>query len=220
MIYSSHKIIKDLSLKVYFNKKLTLFRHYQNMFLEQYGPLLKGKVVELGCEKSYDHARFITNAEVVICSNIGRDYDYYLDVTKMDFPDSSQDSFLCISVLEHVFNIQQAFSEINRTLKPGGQLLLTIPFAYPYHDEYDCWRLSIDSYYKFLEGFEVKEFVHLGGTFSTIADNLARPKAKYTLRYIIYKFLGATMVLFGKFLERKDGFPLGYAIYAVKKPLS
>ena len=217
MSFNNHILICDLSVKVFFSKSISLFRYYQNIFLKKYGGELTGTVVELGGEKEYNYQQFVPNASRYRCTNVARNFDEYLDITAMDLKNESQDSFLCISVLEHVFEIKKAFSEITRTLKPGGKLLLTVPFAYPYHDTYDCWRLSKDSYYEFLKGYEIRAFVHLGGKFSSIADNLKRPKEKYNPKYLIYKFIGFIVLLAGKKFEQLDGFPLGYGIYAIKK---
>lgn len=217
MAFEGHLLLHDLSIKNFFAKR-SLFRHYQNLFLAKYGNLLTGSIVEIGGEKSYEYHRFFPNASTYVCSNVGRDYDHYLDVTNMSYEDESQDNYICISVLEHVFDIRKAFTEIERTLKKGGGLLITIPFAYPYHDEVDYWRLSIDAYNKCLENFEIKAFIHLGGLFSTVVDNLRSPAKKWkTKRYMAHKTLAFMMFLAGKLLERKDGFPLGYGIYAIKK---
>ncbi len=53
--------------------------------------------------------------------------DKKLDVTAMDLPDNSFDVILCNHVLEHVNDIDKAFSEILRVLKPGGWAILMVP---------------------------------------------------------------------------------------------
>jgi SAM-dependent methyltransferase len=46
-------------------------------------------------------------------------------------------------VLEHVFNPDEFLAEINRVLKPGGRLLLTVPFVWDEHEQpYDYARYS------------------------------------------------------------------------------
>ena len=134
----------------------------------------------------------------------------------MELASSSVDAFVCISVLEHVFDITTAVREIARTLKPGGKLLLVVPFGFPHHDEVDYWRLSADAYPRLLADFTIDSFVHLGGLFSTIADNLKRPKDKLSKRYVFHKLLGLGTLMFRR-LERIDGFPLGYGIVATRR---
>jgi SAM-dependent methyltransferase len=53
--------------------------------------------------------------------------DLHLDVTKIDLPDNTYDVVICNHVLEHVDNVDNAFSEIKRILKPGGWAILMVP---------------------------------------------------------------------------------------------
>lgn len=70
-----------------------------------------------------------------------------LDVLSMAAPlpfgSSTFDTVLCTSVLEHVPDAEAVVSEIARVLKPGGRLLITVPFLYPTHEApYDFWRTT------------------------------------------------------------------------------
>lgn len=212
--------IKDLPtnyLIKYFKTKTSLFRHYQYVLLKQFGINFKGTVIEIGGEKHYEHNKFFPNATKYICSNIGRDYDTFLDITNTGFKDKSQDAYICISVLEHVPDVQKAIQEINRTLKPGGKLLLIVPFAHPFHDDVDFWRLSETSYTQFFSDYDIESFIHLGGIFSTCANAFQRPKGKISLRYFVYKIIGIIILLVGRAIETIDNVPIGYGIYAIKR---
>jgi len=50
------------------------------------------------------------------------------DVTKLSFLDASLDMIVSNDVFEHVPNPEMAFRECARVLRPGGQMLATIPF--------------------------------------------------------------------------------------------
>jgi SAM-dependent methyltransferase len=70
-----------------------------------------------------------------------------LDVLSMaaplPFASEAFDTVLCTSVLEHVHDAEAAVCEIVRILKPGGRLIITIPFLYPTHEApYDYWRTT------------------------------------------------------------------------------
>ena len=201
----------------YFRGRTSLLRQYQTRVLEKYGQEFTGRVVELGCEKSYQHEQFFPHADF-ICTNIARDYDEYLNITNMkDVPDNSQDGYVCVAVLEHVADFPNAIKEIHRTLKVGGKLLIVVPFIFSYHDEVDYWRFSQDAYVELFKDYQIVSFIHLGGKFSAIADELQKPRGRLSPRYLIYKFLGFWIALFGKFLDEPDGFPSGYGVYAIKR---
>lgn len=53
--------------------------------------------------------------------------DLKLDVTDIKLPDNTYDVVICNHVLEHVNDVNKAFSEIKRILKPGGWAILLVP---------------------------------------------------------------------------------------------
>lgn len=69
--------------------------------------------------------------------------DDLYDGTQFPYQNDTFDSVLCNQVLEHVFNPDIFLTEINRVLKPGGKLLLTVPFVWDEHEQpYDYARYS------------------------------------------------------------------------------
>lgn len=57
--------------------------------------------------------------------------------------DCRVDTVLCTETLEHVINPLGFLSEAKRTLRPGGQLILTVPFAARWHYvPFDYWRFT------------------------------------------------------------------------------
>lgn len=50
------------------------------------------------------------------------------DVTALRMPDASQDAVASLDVLEHVFDYRAALAQFARVLRPGGVLVLTVPF--------------------------------------------------------------------------------------------
>ena len=202
----------------YYRGATSLFRQYQSTFISTYGVEFEGAVVELGGDKKYGHAEHFPHATSFISTNVIGNYDRYLDITDMhDVADAANDAYLCASVLEHVLDFHRALAEIHRTLKVGGKLLMTVPFAYPYHDTVDYWRFNRDVYRQLFPQYEIVRLVRLGGTLSTVADLLQRPKGVLDRRYVVYKTLGILVALLGRFFDTMDGLPLGYGLYAVKR---
>jgi len=57
--------------------------------------------------------------------------------------DASVDFILCTETLEHILEPNQFLREARRCLRPGGSILLTIPFAARWHYiPYDYWRIT------------------------------------------------------------------------------
>lgn len=63
------------------------------------------------------------------------------DLTALSFPDASFDVAITQDVFEHIPDYKQAFSELNRVLTTGGQLVFTIPFFY--HQDETIVRASL-----------------------------------------------------------------------------
>ena len=62
--------------------------------------------------------------------------DLKLDVTNIELPDNQYDVVICNHVLEHVNDVNKAFSEIRRILKPGGWAILLVPI----NPNVDTWE--------------------------------------------------------------------------------
>jgi len=50
------------------------------------------------------------------------------NLTHLSFPDSVFDAVLSFDVIEHIPDYPRAFAECARVLKPGGKMLLSVPF--------------------------------------------------------------------------------------------
>jgi len=68
--------------------------------------------------------------------------DAFADARHLPLADGSTDSALMLHVLEHLDRPGQALREAARILRPGGSLLIEVPFLYPVHDaplDYRRW---------------------------------------------------------------------------------
>jgi SAM-dependent methyltransferase len=112
-------------------------------------PSLKGKLLDVGCgSKPYRNLFTVDEyigmeIESTQYKETKTDIDVFYDGNTFPFPDSTFDSILCNQVLEHVFNPEHFLNEIQRVLKPGGQILLTVPFVWDEHEQpWDYARYS------------------------------------------------------------------------------
>jgi SAM-dependent methyltransferase len=63
------------------------------------------------------------------------------DINRLPFADATFDLVICSEVLEHIPEDRAAMAEILRVLKPGKDLVVSVPRYYP---ERICWALSDD----------------------------------------------------------------------------
>lgn len=65
------------------------------------------------------------------------------DARQLPVADESFDTVMLLDVAEHIAGPTAAFLEAGRVLRRGGVLLITIPFAYPLHDQpHDYQRMT------------------------------------------------------------------------------
>ncbi len=120
---------------------------------------LEGPVVEFGSmqvegQEGYaDIRRFFGGMEFIGCDiRPGPGGDRVDDMERSDRPDASAGTVVCLETLEHVKHPWLALAEAFRVLKPGGALLLSVPFRHPVHDHpYDYWRMTPEALAALLE---------------------------------------------------------------------
>jgi SAM-dependent methyltransferase len=101
---------------------------------------LEGKLLDVGCGSKpylnlFEVSDYIGLEYDSKHSRLYSQADFFYNGNRFPFDDQSFDSVLCNQVLEHVFNPDFFLSEINRVLKPGGRVLLTVPFVWDEHEQ-------------------------------------------------------------------------------------
>jgi SAM-dependent methyltransferase len=90
--------------------------------------------------------------------------------------DRSIDVALCSEVLEHVPHPHVAMAEFARTIRPGGVIVLTVPFLARLHEEpHDYFRYTRHGLRRLLDdaGFDVEELVETGSLFSFVGHQVS-----------------------------------------------
>jgi SAM-dependent methyltransferase len=195
-----------------------LFRHVERYVgLEHPGAVMN---VEAELRRSFERVRGLIDA--------------FGDANEIPFRDASFDSCLSTEVLEHVPDPVSVAREIRRILRPGGRVLLTVPFAGELHQTpYDFRRYTIFGIRRVLEeaGFEV-ERVRPRGNFPLVAGLVTshaiyrlgareiRPDGSVSLWWwsipAVFPAVAAVQLLaslLGR-LSRDAGYCVGYAVVA------
>jgi SAM-dependent methyltransferase len=139
----------------------------------------KGNFLDLGCgNKPYEGLYKPVTSTQTGCDVMQSDknrVDVICPATSLAFPGNYFDSILCTQVLEHVYEHDKMMSEIYRVLKPGGTIILTVPFAWELHEEpYDFFRYTKHALQQLFE--------HTGFTVDYIKPNGGKWAAVYQLR--------------------------------------
>jgi len=205
-----------------------------------YEPIIKehskGKLLDVGCGDVPYYLFYKDIVEEVICIDWENIYlsdshlDYVADLNEpMPFLESDQfDTVICTDVLEHIHSPNTLFSEMARVLKPGGKLVLCVPFMYWIHenphDHHRYTEFRLDKYCKdnglknvFLEPY--------GGYPEVLFDIVAKGYRYLNLPFrSVFEKVWLQMGLFLSkrgFVRRmsmnsRNTFPLGYALVAKK----
>ena len=159
--------------------------------------------------------------------------DVICPVTELAFEKFQFDTVLCTQVLEHVFDHDKMMKEIFRVMKPGGHVILTVPFAWELHEEpYDFFRYTKHALKQLFEntGFEIDYIKPNGGKWAAIYqlrnnmmyDSFKKNKTVINkLKKILFKELRLTQLRnhFAIWLDKKNRdevFTLNYIVVAHK----
>lgn len=119
----------------YFNRKAI------SSGIKKHSGKLKGKLLDFGCgEKAYEHMFNVdTYLGIDLEENEGHSLskdkvDVFYNGDKLPFEKDSFDSVYASEVFEHVLNLEEILNDLNRVHKPGGLLLITMPFVWREHE--------------------------------------------------------------------------------------
>lgn len=150
--------------------------------------------------------------------------DYQIDLNdKLPLESKQFDTILATDLLEHIAKPELLISEITRLLKPGGKVILTVPFFYWLHEKpHDYFRYTEFALKIFCENnnLNILTLQAYGGAPEIILDIIAKkiansPKKSKLHLWFSKKFINSG---FGKKLSSQTSpdFPLGYCLVAQK----
>jgi SAM-dependent methyltransferase len=209
--------------------------HYQK-YLKLYA---SGNLIDLGCGKVPLYGVYKDYVETNVCVdwehtlNKNPFIDYHCDLNQpLPFDDEVFDTVLLSDVLEHIAEPTKLWQEMERILKPGGKLILNVPFFYKIHEmPHDYYRYTEFALRRFAENCNMKVLFlkPLGGVPEIIADLMAKttvnlPLAGKPLAIMIQQLCAIFIkTMAGRKLSEKtaSAYPLGYfmAVEKNRKPV-
>ncbi len=138
---------------------------------------LTGRVLDVGCAD-----RWVARVLDPACDYIGLDYpatggalyrakpDVFADAASLPFSSESFDAVVMLEVMEHLRDPERTLRALVRVLRPGGTLVLSMPFLYPIHDApFDYQRLTGHGLERDLQsaGLELNRLDRMGGALET-----------------------------------------------------
>lgn len=195
----------------------------------------RGALLDLACGAVPLYQAYRPFVESVFCVDWNNSLhsnahlDLECDLTKpLPLDDSRFDTIILSSVLEHIPEPEQLWSEMARVLRPGGKIILSVPFYYWLHEQpHDYYRYTEFALRRFasMAGLEIRELTPFGGAPEIVADIVLKsilhlPRMGHRLSRLFGKF--AEVALFLKFVREVSevtaaDFPFGYFL-VVQKP--
>ena len=204
--------------------KETPIRSLANVAIKYYIKYLlgEGTIYELSAPTDYHQKNFVPPEQKYQITDYNPLSPMPADMTAMPFADSSVDAFFSAFVLEHVKDYQKAISEMKRSLKPGGRLMLVVPFIFYYHGAPSDYVRFTDSYLRELfADMKICVTVPLGTRGLCIAEffdeRFYTPTNSSRLAKFLFKILSMLLVA-GYIIRPKQmsGFASAYLILAEK----
>ena len=202
-----------------------------------------GVVLDVGCSDRWIQSHLASEV-----TYIGLDFpstgktlyratpDIYGDATRLPIESGCIDGIVCLEVLEHVRDHQAALREFSRVLKPGGALVLSMPFLYPIHDApHDFQRLTRYGLQRDLlnSGFDVVTItktghsMHAAGIVACLALTGWLKVGLSWHRYALLPITAAGVLLINlaarvlsMFLPDWDAIGIGYMVEATRRTTS
>jgi SAM-dependent methyltransferase len=195
----------------------------------------RGRVLDVGCgtmpfKRHLERVPAVTGYDSLDIEARAPGVTFIASVERMTpVADATYDTVLCSEVLEHVPDPWSGLQEIRRVLRPGGVLLISVPFLARLHEEpHDYFRYTEHTLRYSLAAleFDVDEVVATGSVFSFMGHQVSSLLIPATfgipgLEQLAFALNVMTVVLPCRLLDAafpaRRKFPLGYVVVARRR---
>ena len=132
-----------------FDRGKPIDRYYIENFLNENSNYIKGYCLEL-LNANYTQqfgGNRVSKYDILDIDEQNQQATIIADLTVENcLPHNQYDCIILTQVLQHIFDVKKAIQNLYQALKPGGYMLITVPFVMKYHQEpMDCWRFTVQS---------------------------------------------------------------------------
>jgi SAM-dependent methyltransferase len=194
----------------------------------------RGSLADMGCGNVPFYMLYSDLVQEITCIDwpntlhTNQHLDLECDLNQpLPLPDNRFDTIILSEVLEHIAEPVLLWTELTRILKPGGKMLVSVPFLYKIHEApHDYFRYTEFSLKKFASQnkLRVVELKSFGGLPLVLADLYAKMLVKIpllgnTLASVVQSVcLWFVTTRWGNQLSANTGkaYPLGYFMIVEK----
>lgn len=153
---------------------LTYRRHLLDGLLFAHSNLMYGTVMDVGGKKNNARGYFkLPDSGITTITYINIDKstnpDIVADAANIPLADDTADCVLCCEVLEHIADPIPVCHELIRITKPGGSIIVSVPFMYPVHADPDDWhRFTPTALRQLFSNTSSMDIIPMGGWLGTV----------------------------------------------------
>lgn len=193
-LYIQNSLFQPKPYDIFFNPYF-ITRRKLYVVLRKYINNRFSRTLDFGCGEKPYKSLFSTNDYVGVDikvsghNNKNSVIDVYYDGEMLPFTDQSFDCIFSSEVFEHLFNLNEMLLELKRVLSDDGQMIITVPFAWPEHEQpFDFGRYTTFALDQIINdaGLKVKRRVKTGSYISVLGQLIINyvymrifPKNKY-----------------------------------------
>jgi len=208
---SLNKILKRLFPTA---RRLLVGRYLRSLNLPKFNSVLVVGAGQDPYSKLFPYAKNYLRVDIMPVQGIT---DVVCDALAMPFGSEYFDCVFATELFEHLSNPFVFVAEIQRVLKPGGTVILTVPFLYHQHgDPYDYWRPTREALRQLFENFDEVSVISCGNRLHVISDLITTAFYPYQV-FFPFRILNHILVHFPSVIFQKPSTAVSGHLLIAKK---